>query len=30
MTEQMLRSFEGQILRRIYGPIQYIGRWHRV
>jgi len=29
MTEQMLRTYERKILRRIYGPIQDKGHWHR-
>jgi hypothetical protein len=27
MTEQMLRTFESKILRRIYGPVQDKRRW---
>jgi len=27
MTEKMLRTFEREILRRIYGPVQDQGRW---
>jgi len=27
MTEQMLRTFERKILRRIYGPVQDQGHW---
>ena len=29
MTEQMLRTYERTVLRRIYGPIQEKGHWHR-